>query len=274
MEYTESISQTDRDMLNDLKETVSEIETLKSTLETEKSELETTKASYETQKSNLEDEMATQEAQKSELETQKADLDARLEEKKNTSADYEAEIAAAKQQAADLTAIIAEETEQLRTLEAERQAAAAEEAAKAAREVVDDPEDQGSEELYEPDTSATGEALGREIVAFADRYVGYPYVWGGGSLTEGCDCSHFVWLVLRHCGAYTGEYMTSGGFPYAGTKVNSLSEARAGDVICYPHHVAIYDGNGMIVEAKGAKWGITHDRTADHTTILAIRRFT
>lgn len=40
-----------------------------------------------------------------------------------------------------------------------------------------------------------------------------------------------------------------------GTAVSSLSEAKAGDVICYSGHVAIYDGNGGIVEAKGTKWG-------------------
>ena len=42
----------------------------------------------------------------------------------------------------------------------------------------------------------------------------------------------------------------------------------------YSGHVAIYDGNGGIVEAKGSKWGITHDRSANCKTILAIRRFT
>ena len=99
-------------------------------------------------------------------------------------------------------------------------------------------------------------------------------MYGGNSLTEGCDCSHFVCLILQKTGAYDGGYMTSSEFPYAGSEVSSLSEAKAGDVIVYPHHVAIYDGNGGIVEAKGSQWGITHDRTADHTTILAIRRFT
>lgn len=39
-------------------------------------------------------------------------------------------------------------------------------------------------------------------------------------------------------------------------------------------HVAIYDGNGMIVEAKNETAGITHDRSADCRPILAIRRFT
>ena len=275
VEYTESLSETDRELLEDLKETVAEVESLKTSLEEEKASFEETKESLEVEKGVLEEQKATQEAQKSELEEQKSALDEKIAEKESTSENYEDEIATAKQQAADLTAIIAEETEQLRTLEAEKQAAAAEAAAKAAKASEPNEEDQTDpDDLPEVDLNASGEALGREIVAFADRYVGYPYVWGGGSLTEGCDCSHFVWLVLRHCGAYDGEYMTSGGFPYAGEKVNSLAEARAGDVICYPHHVAIYDGNGMIVEAKGAAWGITHDRTADHTTILAIRRFT
>ena len=39
-------------------------------------------------------------------------------------------------------------------------------------------------------------------------------------------------------------------------------------------HVAIYDGNGMIVEAKGSAYGITHDRSANCKSIVAIRRFT
>ena len=49
---------------------------------------------------------------------------------------------------------------------------------------------------------------------------------------------------------------------------------QAGDVLCYAGHVAIYDGNGMIVEAKNETAGITHDRSADCRPILAIRRFT
>ena len=64
------------------------------------------------------------------------------------------------------------------------------------------------------------------------------------------------------------------GWRSLGQPVASLSEARAGDVICYSGHVAIYDGYGGIVEAKGSQWGITHDRSADCKTILAIRRFT
>lgn len=92
-------------------------------------------------------------------------------------------------------------------------------------------------------------------------------------MTNGIDCSHFVYQVLKNCGVYSGGYETSAGWRDNGTKVSSLSAAQAGDVICYSGHVAIYDGNGYLVEAKGSKWGITHDRKATYSTILAIRRF-
>ena len=83
-----------------------------------------------------------------------------------------------------------------------------------------------------------------------------------------------MWQCLKNTGAYSGGYRTSSGWRSAGRKVDSLSDAVAGDVICYSGHVAIYDGHGMIIEAKGAAYGITYDRDADDATILAIRRFT
>ena len=142
-------------------------------------------------------------------------------------------------------------------------------------------EDSSSDDSYyeesyeEEDTSYSGGgSSGSAIVAYADQFVGNPYVWGGNSLTNGIDCSHFVYQVLKNCGVYSGGYTTSSGWRSLGSPVGSLSEAQAGDVICYSGHVAIYDGYGGIVEAKGSAWGITHDRSADCKTILAIRRFT
>ena len=120
-----------------------------------------------------------------------------------------------------------------------------------------------------------------EIIEVAEKYVGNPYVWGGSSLTNGCDCSHFVWLVLKECGKIpqdasyhtTGDINDNGlddwGAEYIGTDPN---DAVAGDIVMYSGHTALYDGNGLIVEAKGAAWGITHDRTIDHATILGIYR--
>lgn len=113
-----------------------------------------------------------------------------------------------------------------------------------------------------------------DIVAYARQFVGVtPYVWGGNSYTSGMDCSHFVYNVLKDTGAYNGEYVTSDGFANLGTEVDGLENAQAGDVIVYNGHVAIYDGEGNIIEAKGSAYGTTNDRAADSSQILAIRRF-
>lgn len=117
-------------------------------------------------------------------------------------------------------------------------------------------------------------SAGEAIAAYADQFVGNPYVYGGNSLTSGCDCSHFIWLVLKNAIGYAGSYSCEESVWLSrGTAVNSLAEAQAGDIIIYPEHYAIYDGNGYIIEARSPSAGITHDIKATYTTILGIRRF-
>lgn len=113
---------------------------------------------------------------------------------------------------------------------------------------------------------------GEGVIKFADQFLGNPYRWGGNSLTDGIDCSHFVYQILSRCGVYDGEYVSSSGWRTIGEEVKSLEDAQAGDVVCYSGHVAIYDGNGGIIEAKGQQWGITHDRRVDSSEIFTIRR--
>ena len=125
-------------------------------------------------------------------------------------------------------------------------------------------------------SSSTSSSDGQKIVDYALNFVGNPYVWGGGSLTSGCDCSHFVYLVLKDVGAYNGGYTTSSNWNKLGTKVDGgLSNAQAGDVVVYSGHVGIYDGKGKLVEAKGRKWGITNDRSPQSCShqLLGVRRF-
>ncbi len=134
-------------------------------------------------------------------------------------------------------------------------------------------EERKRKEEQKKQAAANSKAAGEKIVAYAKQFVGNPYVWGGNSLTKGIDCSHFVYQVLKNCGYYDGPYVTSTYWRTKGKAVSSLAQAQAGDIICYKGHVAIYDGKGMIVEAKGKKWGITHDRSAKYGKIYAIRRF-
>ena len=125
-------------------------------------------------------------------------------------------------------------------------------------------------------SSSTSSSDGQKIVDYALNFVGNPYVWGGSSLTSGCDCSHFVYLVLKDVGAYNGGYVTSSNWNKLGTKVKGgLSNAQAGDVVVYSGHVGIYDGKGKLVEAKGRKWGITNDRSPQSCShqLLGVRRF-
>lgn len=128
-------------------------------------------------------------------------------------------------------------------------------------------------------------ADGNKIVNEALKYVGNPYVWGGSSLTNGCDCSHFVWLILKEAGAIpknAGYLNTSGIMSYSEsqwkcTKIGTdPNKAQPGDIIIYRpgniHHAAIYIGKGKIVEAQGKRTGITSNRTLTHEAIAGIFR--
>lgn len=116
-------------------------------------------------------------------------------------------------------------------------------------------------------------AAAARVVKYAKKFVGCPYVWGGNSLTNGCDCSHFVYNVIKDTTNYSGGYVTSRNWAYQGIEVPSIEQAQAGDVIVYSGHVAIYDGNGKIIEAQCSSTGITDNRSVTNTNIISIRRF-
>ena len=122
--------------------------------------------------------------------------------------------------------------------------------------------------------TSSGLVTGQDIINEAEKYVGVlPYVYGGKSLTDGADCSGFVWAVLKKTGAYTGEYKTSQGFESIGTEVPSINQAQAGDVLCYGGHVAFYDGNGGRIHAPGRGQMVSHASGTNADNIVTIRRF-
>ena len=89
----------------------------------------------------------------------------------------------------------------------------------------------------------------------AEKYLGYPYVWGGSSPSTSFDCSGFVSYVINHCGnGWNVGRQTANGLLNNCTRV-SKNNAKPGDLIFFQgtyntsgaSHVGIYVGDGMMI---------------------------
>ncbi len=101
------------------------------------------------------------------------------------------------------------------------------------------------------------EALEDEVFAAmlkeAEKYLGYPYVWGGSSPSTSFDCSGFVSWVINHSGWDVGR-LGAQGLCNICTPVSSAN-ARPGDLVFFKgtydtpgvSHVGIYVGDGMMI---------------------------
>lgn len=277
VEYVTQVHKTDRELLAAYKETVAQVEQLKATLESEMNDLTT-----------------MQEV----LVHQEAELQTAMEELKAEAANFEEQLAAAQRQADAYAAEIARQNEIIRQeeirKERERQEALRREQERKEQERREQerkeqeqqqnannnnnttnnhskPSTNGSSDLNDSskDPAFSSGVSGTDVVNYALKFVGNPYKWGGNSLTNGCDCSGFVNLVYKHFGISVPRY--SQAFKTVGKAV-SYENLKAGDIVVYPGHVAIYIGNGKIVEAQSTKAGITSSRKVNCSTITAIRR--
>lgn len=301
IEYISNVYSSDRKLLQKYQDTVAEVEDLSDKLSNDMNDLMKLQEEYENQQAELEETIATLKTQKKKYAAQlaKAQQQAEnyekiIEEQGEIIRQQEAAAAAAAAKAAAEKAAreaaakaaaekAAKEAAQKAAEKAAREAAqkAAEQAAKEAEEIAQNYDGGGSgdgssnttdKELNDGDynpSPSTG-VSGTAVVNFALQYVGGPYKWGGNSLTGGIDCSGFVHQVYAHFGISTPRY--SQAFLNYGKKV-SRSNIQAGDVVVYPGHVAIYIGNGCIVEAQSKKAGITSYRSVDCHRINGIRRY-
>lgn len=91
------------------------------------------------------------------------------------------------------------------------------------------------------------------MIAEAEKYLGYPYVWGGSSPSTSFDCSGFVSWVINHSGWNVGRLGAQGLYNIC-TPVSS-AQAKPGDLIFFKgtydtpgvSHVGIYVGGGMMI---------------------------
>ncbi len=131
----------------------------------------------------------------------------------------------------------------------------------------------GSSNTSSGSSSNSGSGSGDEIAAYALQFLGNPYVYGGTSLTNGCDCSGFVQSVFKHFGyslPRTSAAQSEGG------KTVALDKLKKGDLLFYAkngtvNHVGIYIGDGKIVNASNEKVGIVTYRYDYRTPVRAAR---
>lgn len=121
---------------------------------------------------------------------------------------------------------------------------------------------------------SSDEARG-EVLQYAKKFLGNPYVWGGTSLTNGCDCSGFAQQIFANFGYILPR--TSRQQAKAGTRI-PVQEAKPGDLLFYQresgfiYHVMIYLGDGKVIHAGSEATGILiSDFNYEKSTEFAVR---
>lgn len=106
---------------------------------------------------------------------------------------------------------------------------------------------------YEIPPEALEDETFAAMITEAEKYLGYPYVWGGSSPSTSFDCSGFVSWVINHSGWNVGRLGAQGLYNIC-TPV-STSQVQPGDLIFFVgtydtagvSHVGIYVGGGMMI---------------------------
>jgi peptidoglycan DL-endopeptidase CwlO len=122
-------------------------------------------------------------------------------------------------------------------------------------------------------TGGTG-GTGQQVVSDAETYLGVPYQWGGTDPSTGLDCSGLTQRTYADLGITLPR--TAAEQQQVGTPVASLADAQPGDLLFFgspAHHVAIYAGNGEMVQAPHTGEKVQVSSVADFgEPVASIRR--
>ena len=229
VEYAQNLHDYDRNKLDELIATKQRIQELNAQLKAQKAEMEELQAQYE---------------------EQSAALNAMIEEKSAEIADLGNQIQEAAKEVQKAKEREAAEALARAAAEARARAAAQAQAQGMTNGQSGSAASTGSTTgpnapANPPVVSGGANAHGSTIVAAAYSQLGVPYVWGGTSPGRGLDCSGLTQYCYRCAGISIPR--TSGAQLAGGTIVSNPSP---GDICWTPGHVAIYIGNGQMIEAQ------------------------
>lgn len=150
-----------------------------------------------------------------------------------------------------------------------------------------DPGETISPEQYQAIVDAISDENGRKVVAFALSKVGYPYSQAYRDSGNYYDCSSLAYYAWRSVGVsimYEGSNTAAseGKYCYDNNLLVNYDEMQPGDLIFYSYdrngrfmnitHVAIYAGNGKVVEAANARLGVVYRPVQGRSSIVFIGR--
>ncbi len=293
MDYVSSVYTHDRNLLEKYRGTVQEVKDLKNDVKEEEAELEEIEVELKSQQELLEQTLAQKEAENEDVSAQLVSAKALANQYAATIAEQN-EVIRAEQKRIEEEKARKKAEEEAKKKQEEDKKKAEEERKKYQEQAAannnngssatnTDPDDGGGsagESSYEEGGTSSGGGggglnpgyttgiSGQAVVDYACQFIGCPYVYGGTSLTEGCDCSGFTMGVFAHFGISLPR--TSYEQSQVGQAV-SYENAQPGDICYYTGHVGIYMGGGMIVNASTPATGIK-TQSATYRPIVTIRR--